>query len=41
VDLKADRGGRRLLVLAAYVEAHAKPGAVADALARELRTMAA
>jgi uncharacterized protein YcaQ len=40
VDLKADRAGRRLLVLAAYREAHAKPGAVAPALAAELRTMA-
>src|SRR5258705_13443254 len=40
VDLKADRSGRRLLVLAAYLEAHATPGAVAGALARELRTMA-
>ena len=33
VDLKADRSGRRLLVLAAYLEAHAKPVAIADALA--------
>ena len=40
VDLKADRAGRRLLVLAAYVEAHAKPGMVAATLARELRTLA-
>jgi hypothetical protein len=40
VDLKADRSGRRLLVLAAYIEAHVKPGQVADALALELRTMA-
>ncbi len=40
VDLKADRGGRRLLVLAAHLEAHAKAGPVAGALARELRTMA-
>ena len=40
VDLKADRNGRRLLVLAAYVEAHAKLGPVAYALARELSTMA-
>ena len=40
VDLKADRSGRRLLVLAAYAEADAKPGGVADALALELRTMA-
>jgi uncharacterized protein YcaQ len=27
-------------VLAAYIEAHVKPGQVADALALELRTMA-
>lgn len=39
-DLKADRPGRRLLVLAAYREAHAEPGATAAALAAELRTMA-
>jgi len=41
VDLKADRTERRLLVLAAYLEPDAKPGVVADALAAELRTMAA
>jgi uncharacterized protein YcaQ len=41
VDLKADRAARRLLTLAAYIEAGADPGAVADALAAELRTMAA
>ena len=40
VDLKADRAGRRLLVLAAYGEAHTKPAQAADALARELRTLA-
>jgi uncharacterized protein YcaQ len=40
VDLKADRAGRRLLVLAAYVEPGVEPGAVANALAAELRTMA-
>jgi uncharacterized protein YcaQ len=40
VDLKADRSERRLLVLASYLEAHAKPSQVAEALARELRTMA-
>ncbi len=40
VDLKADRAGRRLLVLAAYGEAHAKAGDVAEALAVELRTLA-
>jgi hypothetical protein len=40
VDLKADRPGRRLLVLAAYREAHAEPGASAAALAAELRTLA-
>lgn len=41
VDLKADRTGRRLLVLAAYLERDARSGGVADALAAELRTMAA
>jgi uncharacterized protein YcaQ len=41
VDLKADRSQRRLLVLAAYLEPHAKPAAVAEALARELKAMAA
>jgi uncharacterized protein YcaQ len=41
VDLKADRGERRLLVPAAYLEPGAEPDAVADALAAELRTMAA
>jgi uncharacterized protein YcaQ len=40
VDLKADRAGRRLLVLAAYLERGAEPGAVADALAAELRILA-
>lgn len=40
VDLKADRAAGRLLVLAAYVEREAEPKAVAQALARELRTMA-
>ncbi len=40
VDLKSDREARRLLVQAAYVESHAKPGAVAEALAAELRTLA-
>lgn len=40
VDLKADRTERQLLVLAAYIEPGARPGATADALARELRTMA-
>jgi uncharacterized protein YcaQ len=40
VDLRADRNGRRLLVLAAYREEHAEPGAVAPALAAELRTLA-
>jgi uncharacterized protein YcaQ len=40
VDLKADRSERRLLVLAAHLESHAKPGQVADALALELLTMA-
>jgi uncharacterized protein YcaQ len=41
VDLKADRPGRRLLVPAAYLEARAEAGAVAAALAAELRTLAA
>src|SRR5262245_43420279 len=40
VDLKADRAARRLLTLAAYIEAGADPGAVAHALAAELWTMA-
>jgi uncharacterized protein YcaQ len=40
VDLKADRAARRLLVPAAYIEPGAKPAGVAEALARELRTMA-
>lgn len=40
VDLKADRKDRRLLVLAAYIEPHVKPGHVAPALAAELQTMA-
>jgi uncharacterized protein len=40
VDLKADREERRLLVLASYLESHAKPGPVAEALAAELRTLA-
>jgi uncharacterized protein YcaQ len=40
VDLKADRGERRLVVLAAYLEPHARPKAVAGALAFEMQTMA-
>jgi uncharacterized protein YcaQ len=40
VDLKADRAGRRLLVLGASAEEHADPQATADGLAAELRTMA-
>jgi uncharacterized protein YcaQ len=40
VDLKADRPGRRLLVLAAYLEPQEKGPEVAAALAAELRTMA-
>ena len=39
VDLKADRGARRLLVLAAYLEPGASPRPVAGALATELRTL--
>jgi uncharacterized protein YcaQ len=41
LDLRADRTGRRLLVLAAHVERHAEPGTVAGPLAVELRTLAA
>jgi uncharacterized protein YcaQ len=40
VDLKADREGRRLLVLSARREAHALIEPVAEALAKELQTMA-
>jgi uncharacterized protein YcaQ len=40
VDLKSDRVAGVLRVLGAYVESHAKPGAIAGPLARELRTMA-
>jgi uncharacterized protein YcaQ len=40
VDLKADRAGRRLLVPAAHLESGAEAGAVAAALAAELRKMA-
>jgi uncharacterized protein len=40
VDLRTDRAGRRLRVLAAFVEAHADPEAVAAALAAELATLA-
>jgi uncharacterized protein YcaQ len=40
VDLKADRQNSRLLVLAAYVEAHARPNGTAAALTGELQTMA-
>ena len=40
VDLKSDRAGRRLLVLASHLEAGADPEHTADALARELRTLA-
>ena len=39
VDLKADRKGRRLLVLAAHIEPHARPVEVAPALAIELKAM--
>jgi len=39
-DLKADRPRRRLLVEAAFLEPHADPGAVAEALAAELRALA-
>jgi uncharacterized protein YcaQ len=40
VDLKADRAGKRLLVLAAHLEAHAEPGPVAAALVVELCLLA-
>jgi len=40
VDLKADREGKRLLVQAAYLESHAEPKAVAEALGRELEGLA-
>jgi uncharacterized protein YcaQ len=40
VDLKADRKASTLIVHAAYVEAQLDPGAVAAALADELRSMA-
>lgn len=40
VDLKADRKTSTLIVQAAYVEAQLDPGAVAAALADELRSMA-
>jgi hypothetical protein len=40
VDLKADRGARRLRVLAAYLEPGADSGTVAQALAAELATWA-
>jgi uncharacterized protein YcaQ len=40
VDVRTDRARRRLRVLAAFVEAHADPEAVAAALALELCTMA-
>jgi hypothetical protein len=40
VDLKADRAGSRLLVHGAFAEAGEEPGAIAPALAEELRLMA-
>ena len=40
VDLKADRREGRLLVPAAYLEPGIKAGPVAEALSRELRTLA-
>jgi len=39
-DLKSDRAGRRLRVLAAHLEPGAEPGPVAAALAAELRRLA-
>jgi uncharacterized protein YcaQ len=41
VDLKADRSGRRLLVLAAHLEPGVEAGLVAEALSTELRTLGA
>jgi uncharacterized protein YcaQ len=41
IDLKADRAARHLLVLAAYHEPGVDVGAAAEALAQELRSMAA
>jgi uncharacterized protein len=41
VDLKADRPARTLRVLAAHLEPERPAGAVAEALARELRGLAA
>ena len=40
VDLKADRGSRKLLVLAAYAEPRVKQAQIAEALASELNTVA-
>ena len=40
VDLKADRQRRRLQVLGAWLEPRTRPGAVAKALAAELRQLA-
>jgi len=40
IDLKADRGGRRLLAPAAYLERGTDPGSVAAALGEELRVLA-
>jgi hypothetical protein len=40
VDLKADRQAKQLLVQACYIEDHADPDEVAEALAEELWTMA-
>jgi uncharacterized protein len=40
VDLKADRAARRLRVLGAFTESHARSGGVAPALAAALREMA-
>jgi uncharacterized protein YcaQ len=40
VDLKAERKERRLIVMAAHIEAHARTGRIAESLAGELATMA-
>ena len=40
VDLKSDRASRTLLVRGAHCEAGVRPGAVAEALTRELAAIA-
>jgi uncharacterized protein YcaQ len=41
VDLRADRSGKRLMVVASYIEKGGEPEAVCEALGSELRTLAA